>query len=289
MSHFSVLVVGEDVEPALAPFHEFECTGEDNEFVQNVDVTGDYADLQSVIDDDIPIVPSEAMALVHGEHKWGFAVVEDGKLVKVIKRTNPNAQWDWYVVGGRFQGMLLVKPGCSGTLGEKPFFQKIIGQDKVPDPVGFDSARKRDIDFEEMKATNKAQAEHDYDLVQEVTGGKTWTPWVHFRDNNVDHQAASILYREQEAIQAIRRDRDLRYYESLDQFLMPREDYVALKSQRALTFAVLLNGEWIQRGQCGWWGKVSNERDEGNWSQTYWKILDSIPEDALLTVVDCHI
>ena len=45
MSHFTVLVVtnekptGEVLEKALAPFHEFECTGVDNEYVQDIDVT----------------------------------------------------------------------------------------------------------------------------------------------------------------------------------------------------------------------------------------------------------
>ena len=34
MSHYSVLVIGENVEEQLAPFHEFECTGDDNEYVQ---------------------------------------------------------------------------------------------------------------------------------------------------------------------------------------------------------------------------------------------------------------
>ncbi len=29
MSHFTVLVVGDNVEEQLAPFHEFECTGEE--------------------------------------------------------------------------------------------------------------------------------------------------------------------------------------------------------------------------------------------------------------------
>lgn len=39
MSHFTVMVIGEDPEYQLAPFHEFECTGFDNEFVQDIDVT----------------------------------------------------------------------------------------------------------------------------------------------------------------------------------------------------------------------------------------------------------
>jgi len=42
MSHFSVLVIGPNVDEQLAPYHEFECTGLDNEFVQDVDVTERY-------------------------------------------------------------------------------------------------------------------------------------------------------------------------------------------------------------------------------------------------------
>ena len=38
MSHFSVMVFGDDVEHELAPFHEYECTGLDDEFVVDVDV-----------------------------------------------------------------------------------------------------------------------------------------------------------------------------------------------------------------------------------------------------------
>src|SRR6478736_5292678 len=39
MSHFSVLVIGPDYEKQLAPYHEFECTGVDDEFVKEVDDT----------------------------------------------------------------------------------------------------------------------------------------------------------------------------------------------------------------------------------------------------------
>lgn len=33
MSHFSVLVIGNDVEKQLQPYHEFECTGTDDEYI----------------------------------------------------------------------------------------------------------------------------------------------------------------------------------------------------------------------------------------------------------------
>jgi hypothetical protein len=39
MSHFTVLVIGDDHEKQLAPFHEFECTGEVDEHVQSIDQT----------------------------------------------------------------------------------------------------------------------------------------------------------------------------------------------------------------------------------------------------------
>lgn len=39
MSHFTVLVVGEDPEKQLEPFQEFECTGEDGYWVKDIDIT----------------------------------------------------------------------------------------------------------------------------------------------------------------------------------------------------------------------------------------------------------
>lgn len=33
---------------------------------------------------------------------------EDGNLLSTC---NPNSKWDWYEVGGRWHGMLLLKPG----------------------------------------------------------------------------------------------------------------------------------------------------------------------------------
>lgn len=48
MSHFSVMVIGQNVEKQLAPFHEFECTGVVDEYVQSVDkleqAKADYAE-----------------------------------------------------------------------------------------------------------------------------------------------------------------------------------------------------------------------------------------------------
>lgn len=55
------------------------------------------------------------------------------------------------------------------------------------------------------------------------------------------------------------------------------------------TFAILKNGEWYERGEMGWWGAVSNEKDEQAWDQEFTKLLMGLPEDTLLSVYDCHI
>lgn len=39
MTHFTVLVIGDNPEDQLAPFHEFESTGRDDQYVSNVDFT----------------------------------------------------------------------------------------------------------------------------------------------------------------------------------------------------------------------------------------------------------
>lgn len=38
MSHFTVLVIGENPEAQLQPFHEFECTGENDQYVQDISI-----------------------------------------------------------------------------------------------------------------------------------------------------------------------------------------------------------------------------------------------------------
>lgn len=199
MSHFSVIVLsapGEKLEEQLAPFHEFECTGLDNQYVQDVDITEEarkkYAEQtetyyrlldgtlvpssdpmffrdptpeeekryvghgivegvyftsrdwgdgrgyrakvkfkpEGAEEVEVPVSHREPFAqwaadwygkkfarqgegLDHKEHKFGYVLIKptigaytpgECAVVKVVRRTNPNAKWDWYQVGGRWSG-----------------------------------------------------------------------------------------------------------------------------------------------------------------------------------------
>lgn len=137
MSHFSVMVIGEDIEDQLAPFHEFECTGNDDEYIEDVDITDEtketfnedsYETFAEYIQDyyGTTIVPYGTEPDLSDEHRYGYALVdENGEITKVIRRTNPNAKWDWWVLGGRWRNFLKLKEGCTGKSGEPSVFDQI--------------------------------------------------------------------------------------------------------------------------------------------------------------------
>ena len=50
------------------------------------------------------------------DHKYGWVRVDSaGEVVEVIRRTNPNSKWDWWVIGGRYCDQLITKTGKNGN------------------------------------------------------------------------------------------------------------------------------------------------------------------------------
>lgn len=73
---------------------------------------------------------------------------EDCKGSGVVKtQYNPDSQWDWYVIGGRWTGGLALKPGASGDLGRPGVFNN------EPEEGGCDVALVKDIDWEKTRPT----------------------------------------------------------------------------------------------------------------------------------------
>lgn len=366
MSHFTVMVIGDDFENALAPFHEFECTGIDDEYVVDVDRTAEYLQmweertelrfkdpdggLHDPSDDEFFVDPPEGEKLygngwsggvlhiskdwgdgqgyrakirqmpdgweevkintrehqtfqewvraytelpvlrnppnkgeVPEEAKYGY-LLEDkaGNIEKVIRRTNQNAKWDWYQVGGRWSGMLSLKLG-----GEA------------------DQARKGDVDWDTMRDDAETRAAREYDAIRAVVGCASWTPWRTLLEEHgkEDVQAARDKYNSQLAIQLMRNPpegantgvppqeyRELVRWGDLDRFLVSRETYLQRARDCAcVTFAVLMDGKWYERGEMGWWGCVANKKEVDVWNAEFAKLMDSLDDDEMITIVDCHI
>lgn len=52
---------------------------------------------------------------------------------------------------------------------------------------------------------------------------------------------------------------------------------------------VTTNGEWVERGEMGWFGISSNEMNEDEWDSKFREYLKTLDKDIILTLVDCHI
>lgn len=55
------------------------------------------------------------------------------------------------------------------------------------------------------------------------------------------------------------------------------------------TLAVVKDGQWHERGEMGWFGVVHGEQDRDAWRREVNSMIDSLPPEAWVSVVDCHI
>lgn len=284
MSHFTVLVAGADLDAQLQPFHEFECTGVDDDFVIDKDITeeisGEAAEdehgLSGALENhglDDRIVADESEVKRGDTHKYGFAVVVNGKLVRAVKRTNPNKKWDWWLIGGRWPRFWLLKDGSRCA-----------------------SALKKDIDLPGMRDAAAVRITEQFSAFADLFTGEI-PDWAALLEQHGLEKARAI-YNEHPMIVAIH-ERDQKLGRVLPLFgVSIREhfcngDLAAVvereRTKAVSTFAVLLDGVWHERGSMGWWGSVSDARDEKVWAREYQAMLAQIPDDTLLSVIDCHI
>lgn len=128
MTHFTVLVVADtesELEAALLPYHEYECTGieEYTEWVIGHPAERALDDALKILGEDWvdenPAIKAKYETYISTDnlgdlfYDWdGTEEDEDGNYGR---RTNPNAKWDWWVVGGRWTGLLMLKPGDAPT------------------------------------------------------------------------------------------------------------------------------------------------------------------------------
>jgi len=295
MSHFTVTVIGPDIESQLAPFHEFECTGLNDHYVQNADITEEVLQrfqdfLEEGVDDPLKetigywgyeTAHSEEEVDIDGTHKDGYMIVVDGKIQKAVQRTNPNAKWDWWRLGGRWTGFLKLKPDTRGSLGEPGLMTAAAA-------VGYaDSARKGDVDWEGMRNDAAQKAADEWDRVK-AAAAQSWDSWKSVRSRFDSIEDARSFYHGQSGLKAVR-ESELEIWD-YDRFLVDRDKYVQEAHDAAtLTFAFLMDGNWVERGEMGWFGCVSNEKDKENWDKEFNLMFDALSDDTLISIVDCHI
>lgn len=154
--HFSVLIIGENPELQLDPFWELDLPDEEvardyrAEFLAVIPASR-LQDRAAKIVDEIEAGDPEKGARLRAE-------LEAGRLEEILSEAhggylgpegdwgyyaNPDAKWDWFLLGGRWQGSLRLLPGKSGTVGERSW----TNVSKPDDPGLCDQALFGDIDW----------------------------------------------------------------------------------------------------------------------------------------------
>lgn len=270
MSHFSVMVIGpknqDELAAALAPFQENnmgDCPKQFLEFVEDED---------SDMDEETG--------------KNGYW-------------ENPNAKWDWYQLGGRWAGFLLLKTADKGrTVQAGRGTQSLLDKSDPYEgnPLRADYARLGDIDWEGMHKADIESAGRAWDaemarIAKADKPEAVWRAEFDGMDQETGQRFSGMC--EHTGLPAT--------WETyrLWSLNMPfsgvnllrhktREDYVAQVSVPT-TFAFLKDGKWGERGGMGWFGMVRDEKDCGTWEQEFEQMLEALPEDTMVWIVDCHI
>ena len=280
MSHFTVLVIGEDVDKQLAPYDEnievpkyIEYTKE--QLIQKgKDEIKQYAEkgaYSKYIKDPEGYIAKGGFDENQAHIKYlqeGFPkqlqwtdeeiyenqiqyydpemIDEDGN---VWSTYNPGSKWDWYVEGGRWNGMLITKDGRY-----------------------VNSARKGDIDFDKMLQNQIDALNDQYDEYEAA---------LRLKDD------ADTAEEREKAEGEVKLASFMTF--GYDAEPVSREEYVSKATNALSTFAVVKDDEWYEKGKMGWWAMVSDEKDEDEWEATMQRFIDEADDDEIFTIIDCHI
>ena len=294
MSHFTVMVIGENPEEQLAPYSEHIQTAPRDTGVVPEDEIQGFLDYYKDPKNGGLDLPFDQLYELKGNdwnsNRWAKV---DGELHD-FTTYNEKSKWDWYQLGGRWADFLKMKQGVVGQKGEP----SLLMEDFETEPGRADAALKSEIDIEGMKDEDGKKAGEKYDKAIALFGDlplcEDWDILrKRFTNDDTDYSRmdeAREAYRNQPRVEVMGKSKDFGYSESPEDFNISREQYVENARNRAIsTFAVVKDGVWYEKGKMGWWGMTSNEKDQNEWNKQLMELLDSVPDDTLISIYDCHI
>ncbi len=295
MSHFAVILIGNDIEEQLAKYDEnlempryVEYTKEEliaNEresieeykndtyaeylsdpikYAENTTNENHLKYLKEEFPKKLTMTDEEIYELAI---KW-YDPEDIGENGEVYSTRNPNSKWDWYEVGGRWAGTIAVKDGVEIDMPNFSWGWDADSREKViAEGTKTDSAYVRDIDFSKMHRTEEdyKEALRYWELI--VEGVKP-------KNKGEEEQIKFTWYKPEYYIERYKN----------------KETFAKCRSSFSM-WAVVKDGEWYEKGKMGFWAMSDETHDEAvDWEMNFFdRFLKDLPEDTLITVVDCHI
>lgn len=181
---------------------------------------------------------------------------------------NPNAKWDWYTIGGRWMGSLLVKEDNEGEIGRPGTFKN-----EVPNtPRGYkwvDVCKISDVQWDKMFEISKFEL-----LKNEAEDGDIW-----------DILTEKIKIDER---------KKLNYGWYKPEYYIDRygtkENYIKSVSSFGTYAVITPDGKWHAPGDMGWFGCSTESNDEKReFEDNFHKNFIEPNQDKFIVIVDCHI
>lgn len=170
--------------------------------------------------------------------------------------------------------------------------------------TGIDAAKKGDIDFDAIRKKDEEEAATRWDTthagLKRILGERlnaaieSYEQWDNIRERYTaeDRDKARDYYHAQDVVRAYNKAfPDAHPFSGgITPFLINRERYIERAGESSFsTFAVLKDGKWYEKGDMGWWGMVSDEKDQDTWNKQVTELLKNLPDDTLISIYDCHI
>lgn len=267
MSHFIVGVLtvsgtDEEVEKLLQPFHEFECTGIRDEFVVDTDITEEALSEYDTRTDSVYINPEGEVFDSWEKQFWRLPTIDEAKNKGFGTGWHNELFWnseDWGD-GTGYQARIHFLPE-GWTEGKRPISEAQSFIEFVEDWYGYkvyDPENPGDSKYGRVEVN---LVNPEIRVFQSTNPNKKWDWWViggRWSDEIKGNKCKVSCLPEQ-----LNADRPNKFYA-----------------------IVTPEGEWIAKGDMGWWGVSTNEQDD--WIASEKEILAKYP-DCVCVMVDCHI
>lgn len=171
---------------------------------------------------------------------------------------NPKSKWDWYSLGGRWEGTLKLKDGVKPER-ESERSWLVMKESKE----GYtDFAKAKDIDFT-PDAEAKKRAERFWDV---AILGKP------LKEGEVAESFNTFYNKE--------------YYKKQ---YGSKKEYIRCQSE-FMTYALLYEGVWYEPSEMGWFGCTNaNKDDYARYRKFFREVMSKLSPEDYIAVVDCHI
>ncbi len=268
--HFTTIVFGEDVEKQMAKYDE------------NLRV---FPFLERIDDKEIELARKNLLKKRvenptpddFEKEYFNIKVLEfEGEYYQVSKY-NPNSQWDWYSVGGRWVDFFPLK---KNKIRELKYSRVFMSESEYEYA---DVVKLKDIDFHKARATARKKALKEFleweEILKKYGKPKGWS--------EVDEKGFKVKRETYLSQPAISNYVKINHRDPVEKFGFDRDDYLDKVNDNVLVpYAYVINGEWHEKKVLK---LTDSKKVQDDWNKQYNEFLRTVDPETTLTLLDCHI